>query len=157
MKRRRSLAVVSVLVAAAVVVPVVFVTGASGAGTDSRDEDAAGCSVTSLKGAYAYRVTGSVHDATGGEVADVAAVGLVVADGKGHATGHDWSSANGATTARTLTATYTVAPDCTGTAHAVFTPGGEADIFFVLADHNRVIKVIQTTPGGVVSGDEIRQ
>jgi hypothetical protein len=156
MKRPRLLAVVFLLGVAVVVMSVAFVTGANGAGKNSRDDDTPGCSLASLKGAYAYHFAGSVHS-PGGEVADLAAVGVVVGDGKGHATGHDWASVNGATTARTLTATYTVASDCTGTAHAVFTPGGEADIFFALADHNRVIKVIQTTPGGVVSGDGIRQ
>jgi hypothetical protein len=157
MNRQRSLMVLFPLALAAVAISVVFVGGASGAGKSSKDDDERVCNLASVKGTYAYNITGSVHSPAGAEVADVAAVGVITADGKGNATGHDWSSLNGVTTPRTVTATYTVAADCTGTAHAVFTPGGPVDIFFATADHNRVIKVIQTTPGGVVSGDEIRQ
>ncbi len=162
MKRWRSLTVKLLVAVSAVVVLLVLgsggalVTGASGAGTGARDDDHA-CNLASLKGPYAYNVTGSVDTPTGTEVADIAAVGLAVSDGKGHITGHDWASTNGATTARTVSATYTVDPDCTGTAQIVFTPGGPAKVFFALADEGRVLKVISTDSGSVISGDAVHQ
>ncbi len=163
MKSRRSLTVKLALGTAAFVLLVALgsggtlITGARGAGTEGRDGDEHACALASLKGPYAYNVTGSVQSPSGTEVADIAAAGLAVSDGKGHVTGHDWASTNGVTTARTLTATYTVDRDCTGTVHIVFTPGGAVDVFFVLADGGRAFKAIQKDPGTVISGDGVRQ
>jgi hypothetical protein len=162
MKRRRLLTVLVPLGLAAVVFFVVLggggAFGASSAGAGGHEDgDGHGCNLASLKGPYAYNVTGAVFAPSGAEVADIAAVGLAVSDGKGHVTGHDWASQNGVTTPRTLTATYTVDSDCTGMVHIVFTPGGPVDAFFVLAQGGRVFKVIQTDTGAVVSGDGVRQ
>jgi hypothetical protein len=163
MKRRRSQSRKLPLGVAAVVLLLVLgggsrlVTGASGAGGGTRDDDERGCTLSSLKGPYAYHVTGSAQAPSGTEGADIAAVGRVVSDGKGHVTGHDWASTNGATTARTVTGTYTLDPDCTGMVHLVFTPGGPGDAFFVLTDRGRVLKTIQTNPGTVISGDGVRE
>ena len=161
MKRRRSLTVIVPLTLAAAVLFVVLgggaAFGANGAGAGNRDDEGQGCSNATAKGGYAYHVTGVVVSPTGAEVAKIAAVGLVVLDGKGHGAGHDWASQNGVTTPRTLTATYTVDPDCTGMVHVVFTPGGAVNAFFVLAEGGRVMKIIQTDTGAVVSGDAVRQ
>jgi hypothetical protein len=158
MKRRRLLTVLAPLGLAAVVFFAVGGSGAFGArSAGPGDEgDGHGCSLATLKGAYAYEVKGEIFAASGAEAVELAGVGLFVADGKGHSTGHDWASLNGAGTPRTLTATYTIEPDCTGTAHVVYTPGGPANAFLVVTQNGRVVKLIQTDPGVVASGEAVR-
>jgi hypothetical protein len=165
MKRRRLLAMLATLGLAAVVFFVLGGGGASGARSAGagghEDGDGHGCTNASLKGPYSYEVTGAAFAPDGTEVVEVAAVGLFIADGRGHTTGHDWASQNGVTTPRTLRGTYTIDPDCTGTAEVVFTPPtGPAlvtHVFLALAEGGRLVKLVQTDPGTVASGEAIHQ
>ena len=75
----------------------------------------------------------------------------------GHISGHGWNSTNGATVAQTVTGTYTIDPDCSGTAHLVFTPGQAITAFIVLADHGRTFKLIETDAGTLISGEGVHQ
>jgi hypothetical protein len=79
--------------------------------------------------------------------AQIAAVGRFVADGRGNVTGHDVVSVNGASSPRTLTGTYSVNRDCTGTAEVDFVPARHASFFLVIVDRGGRVRMIQTTPG----------
>jgi len=72
------------------------------------------CDVTTLKGTYSVSLTGWI---TNNSVrVPYASVGTFVADGQGFLQGTDTVSVDGVITPRTVTATYIINPDCTGTA-----------------------------------------
>jgi hypothetical protein len=160
MKRARGVRLLPIAAALAVLLVVLgggrLVAGAKGA-ADARADDGngngRGCSLETFRGGYAYRVAGKLASAGAALDVEAAAVGLAVSDGRGHVSGHDWTSLNGATMPRTFAGTYTVASDCTGTAHVVFVPGGPSTVFFVLEAGGRGFKAIQTDPGAVISGE----
>ena len=131
-------------------------SSAAGSARDNRDNEGV-CNQESLKGPYASHVTGSVYTPSGAEVGDIAGVTVATADGQGHISGHGWTSTNGAPVNQTVTGTYTIDPDCSGTAHLVFTPGTAVTAFIVLADHGRILKLVETDAGTVVAGEAVHK
>ena len=73
-----------------------------------------GCDASSLKGAYGYRVNGTAYDSQYYTYL-FGAVGRLTFDGAGALTGTDTLSADGQILrGRTITGTYTMNSDCTG-------------------------------------------
>jgi len=110
------------------------------------------CGVRSIEGGYGYVVNG-----TNVGSGPVSAVGLTDADGSGNLTATDTVSANGTVVRRTITGSYTVNANCTGS--VVFTDnfGQTTHLDFVLEDNLRQFHFIQTDPGTVTTGIGTKQ
>jgi hypothetical protein len=121
----------------------------------------AGCTNANFKGVYSFATTGSFFapGATGpAEAGDVAAFGRIVADGRGNTTEDSAASFNGLQSADTQTGTYTVNPDCTGSATSTHHPSGQVDqVNFVIVERGAEAKFIVTNPGAVFTGTVDRQ
>jgi hypothetical protein len=103
------------------------------------------CSLGTLKDSYGYTATGTIPG-----LGDIAAVGILTADGAGHVSGADTVAAsNGVIEHRIFTGTYTVDADCTGSITLQFdapTFSGLATADIVIVDKGTKIRGIQTTP-----------
>jgi hypothetical protein len=81
-----------------------------------------------------------------------AEVGTQTFDGKGATTTTFTASGNGNLFQATLTGTYTVNPDCTGTINLPFPAAGiTVTLFFVIDDNLNEFRAIETLPGAVVT------
>jgi hypothetical protein len=105
------------------------------------------CTVRSLKGCFGTTITGTV---VGGPLAGpVAGIALQNFDGAGGLSQVDTVTINGNTIAqgRHSTGTYTVNPDCTGSATINFPDQPPLQLTFVLDDHRRELRAVTTNPG----------
>jgi hypothetical protein len=105
------------------------------------------CSLRSLKGCFGTTIAGNI---VGGPLAGpVAGIALQKYDGEGGLTQVDTVSINGILVAngRSATGTYTVNPDCTGTATINFPDQPPLQLNFVLDDHRRELRAVTTNPG----------
>jgi hypothetical protein len=127
-----------------------------------------GCSNATLMGTFAYTSTGFITTATAGPVGPFGEVGTQTFDGHGKApTGTATVSANGTLYQLTITGTYTVNSDCTGTLtlQATFPPStGIGTVpfkrFFVIDSIGTEFQAIETgtsvvggvgSPGNVIT------
>ncbi len=102
------------------------------------------CTERNVKGRFGYSFTGSISG-----LGSTAAVGIIRINGDGTLSATDTQSIAGQITRdRKFTGTYTVNPNCTGS--AVFSTGGTGD-FVVVNDRTEFLFVF-TNPGIVVSG-----
>lgn len=113
-----------------------------------------GCDASSLIGTFAYTGTGAITAPP--EIAGpVAEVGTQTFDGKGVTMGTAILSQNGNVSPVTVTGTYTVNPDCTGTfTLQVSIPGIPAfplHVSFVLYNTLTAFQAIETDAGLVVT------
>ena len=120
-----------------------------------------GCTNASFKGVYSFATTGSFFAPTPtgpAEAGDVAAFGRIVADGRGGDTEISQASFNGGQAADTQTGTYTVNPDCTGSARSTHHPSNAVDtVNFVIVEGGAEAKFIVTNPGAVFVGTVDKQ
>jgi len=114
-----------------------------------------GCSNHSLRGAYGFATDGQAFGPTGAEFAEFASAGRIVFDGQGHLTGRETESLNGAISEPTFSGTYSVLPDCTGTAHVH--NGQPATLRFMLVEGGQEVNIIDTDSGVVAAGQITRQ
>ena len=108
------------------------------------------CSERSLSGVYAIEFAGSFVG-----VGPVATLGTINLDGAGNFVVTDTASFNGTIIDRVGAGTYSVDSDCTGSAtvtYSVGQPGRQATFNFVITERGLDIRLIGTTPGGIVSG-----
>lgn len=133
-----------------IAVAVTLVSGSAQRGAYARE----GCANHSLRGAYGFATDGQAFDANG-EFAEIASAGRIVFDGHGNLTGRETESLNGSITEPTFWGTYSVQPDCTGTAtiHSDLT----TNLRFVLVEGGQEVNVIDTDPGVVAAGQITRQ
>jgi hypothetical protein len=124
-------------------------------GTSPRAYAHEGCSNHSLRGAYGFATDGQAFGATGAEFAEFASAGRVVFDGQGHLAGRETESVNGVITEPTFTGTYSVLPDCSGTAQ--IHNGQTANLRFMLVEGGQELNAIDTDPGVVAAGQITRQ
>ncbi len=121
----------------------------------------ADCTNASFQGIYSFAATGSAFapGLTGPtEAGDVAAFGRIVADGRGNTSEDSAASFNGFQSADTQTGTYTVNPDCTGSASSTHHPSGNVDtVNFVIVEGGAEAKFIVTNPGAVFAGTVDKQ
>ena len=117
---------------------------------------AAGCSNHSLHGSYGAAISGSIFN-NGSEVADLAGAGQLTFDGEGKLVGTETDSTNGQISSVTITGTYTVNVDCTGTATLVNSNGRTDHVNIVLVDNGRQFAFVDTDPGVVLAGTDTKQ
>ena len=116
--------------------------------------DDKGCSNATLRGTFAYTSTGTITSppSIAGPVAEV---GTQTFDGKGNTTATAWLAEVGQLS---ITGTYTVNPDCTGTftLQVTFPPSTgvgvvPVDVFFVIDNGGDEFQAIETDAGFVIT------
>jgi hypothetical protein len=100
-----------------------------------------GCSNASLRGTFAYTVTGALVAAPA-PLGPYGEVGSQTFDGNGNTTAAGMSSTNGNIGPADSTGTYTVNADCTGTFILQIAPGISAHYFFVISDAGDVYQAV---------------
>jgi hypothetical protein len=129
-----------------------FVVSLSLSGSTPAAQASHGCDLRDVQGSYSYLVSGTNVGA-----GLVAAVGLVTADGAGHLTATDTVSANGLIIHRSITGSYTVNANCTGTALFSDNFGQSTHLDFVIAARGSEFQFIQTDANTVTTGVARRQ
>jgi hypothetical protein len=112
-----------------------------------------GCSNATLQGSFGYTATGTLLP-TGAPppfAGPFGEVGRQTFDGKGNTDATATLSANGNIVKVTITGTYTVNPDCTGSMTLYVSPlGATAHADFVIVDDGVEFRAISTDPGVAV-------
>jgi hypothetical protein len=113
--------------------------------------DDKGCTNASLQGTFAYTSTGFI--AAPPEIAGpFAEAGTQYFDGRGSTTAAATLSQNGNILPVTITGTYIVNRDCTGTfTLQVLEIGVTVHVFFVIDDNRNEFQAIETDPGFVIT------
>jgi hypothetical protein len=108
--------------------------------------------VTSFNGSYAYSLSGSAADPDTGLKTPIAEAGRLTADGAGNVSGSDTVIVNGSLVRRTLTGSYTINSD--GTGSLVLNPswGPQIHADLVAGEHGRLITLVLTDSGNTLSG-----
>jgi hypothetical protein len=126
--------------------------------------DGKGCSNATLTGTFAYTVTGFlVAPQFAGPIAGpFASVGTQTFDGKGGTTATAAVSLNGNILRVTITGTYTVNADCTGSMTTnIYSQNPPTSLTghlsFAIDDSGAEFRAIQTDPGVVVTGTGRKQ
>jgi hypothetical protein len=116
-----------------------------------------GCNVATLLGTFAYSSNGSI--ASPAEIAGpFVEVGTQAFDGNGGTTGTAMFSQNGNILQITVTGTYTVNSDCTGTFTLQVSPiAVTVHVYFVLDNTNSGFQAIETDSGLVITRTAQRQ
>ena len=109
-----------------------------------------GFSVASLHGAYASRFSGEVN--TGKEWVPFLGTGVFIADGSGHVSGHETYMVGTQVCTATITGTYTVESDGTGSDAVAYKaePGCEGGSYtqaFTIARHGDLVLLVNTNAG----------
>jgi hypothetical protein len=114
-----------------------------------------GCNNHSLRGAYGFASDGQAFDASGKEVAEIAAAGRIVFDGRGGLTGRETESFSGVISDIPFSGSYSVQPDCTGT--AIIHNGQTAHLKLMLVEGGQEVNFIDQDPGVVAVGQISQQ
>ena len=130
-------------------------TLASG-GSPYRARAAEGCGLQSLRGGYGFAFEGQVAPSAAAEF-DLAGAGRILFDGHAGLSGREAASTNGAQETLTFTGTYTVQPDCSGTATIANSNGRTDHITFGLVEGGQEFNFRDTDPGVVLTGQASRQ
>ncbi|MEO8130744.1 MAG: hypothetical protein ABJF23_24260 [Bryobacteraceae bacterium] len=110
-----------------------------------------GCSNATLQGTFAFTSTGFIT-APAALAGPLAEVGTQVFDGSGGTTATATLSQNGNILQVTVTGTYTVNSDCTGTFTIQVAPiGVTVHVSFVIDDRGDGFQAIETDPGLVIT------
>jgi len=112
--------------------------------------DDKGCSNATLRGTYAYTVTGSLVAAPA-PLGPYAEAGAQTFDGNGGTIAAGMSSTNGNIMPANSTGAYTVNSDCTGTFTLQIAPGITAHYFFVIADGGSEYQAVCLDPVAVIT------
>jgi hypothetical protein len=115
-----------------------------------------GCGQRSLHGAYGYAFQGQVIPPGIPEL-DTSVAGRIVFDAHGGLSGYEWASTNGAQETVTFHGSYSVQPDCTGTATLVNSNGRTDHITLGLIEGGQEFNFTVTDPGVVITGLASRQ
>ena len=119
--------------------------------------DDKGCSNATLIGTFGFTSSGFIT-APPAVAGPFAGVGTQTFDGNGTTTATATQSQNGNIRQVTITGTYTVNPDCTGTLTLLASPGGfTSHFYFVIDDTGNELLAICTDPGVVLTRVERRQ
>jgi len=105
--------------------------------------NARSCSLKDSAGKYGFTLTGVVIPGA----VPIAAVGRAALDATGNVSGTESRSVGGGFADETFTGTYTVNPDCTGTATLNFSEAGQlvrtSILSIIFDDHEREIRMVQ--------------
>ena len=115
------------------------------------------CSLASLKGSFGISTTGMIVAL--GPVGPVGEVGTISFDGTGGVTQITTVSLNGTILSnRVSSGSYVVNEDCTGSLSlALPPPAGMSNSNFVIVDHAKELRLINTGAGRVLTGNAKRQ
>src|SRR5579864_5088813 len=122
------------------------------------DDDA--CSVASLKGSFGIQSTGSIVAL--GPIGPIAEAGTITFDGAGAVSSITTVSLGGQIIPNrtSLSGSYTVNADCTGDLAVILpVPGGTttSTSHFVIVDHGKEIRLVNTGTGRVIVGNARKQ
>jgi len=112
------------------------------------------CTNKTWRGAYGFTLTGwRIPDPAQPTHFARAGVGRLVSDGQGNLIGIETKSKNGLIVPVSITGTYQVNPDCTGSAHIVTNDPDEHDrnFNFTVVEHGEQVMAIQTDQGRAVT------
>jgi hypothetical protein len=130
-----------------------IVSSVQAADDDDRGSCPRHCSLRTLNGCYGFTFSGTILG-----LGPIAGIGVINYDGQGHATITQTLNVNGSGgIPDTVTATYTVNSDCTGSEVITQTDGSLTHIDFVIADHGKEILTLPTDPGSVITGTAKKQ
>jgi hypothetical protein len=101
------------------------------------------CTAATLRGNYGFTFSGFVQDQTGNNV-PFSGIGLATLDGEANASANITASVNGTLQVFQWTGTYTVNPDCTGSA---LSTNGNADFSLVIVRGGAEFMGVATNPG----------
>ena len=113
--------------------------------------DNKGCANSTLRGTFAYSASGFITTPQflAGPFAEV---GTQTFDGRGTTTAAATLSQNGNIVPVTVTGSYIVNPDCTGTLTLQVSPFGiTVHVFIVISDNGTKFQAIETDPGLVIT------
>jgi hypothetical protein len=110
-----------------------------------------GYTAAALNGGYDYGIAGSAIDFYG-DVSPIREVGRLTADGVGNITGTSTVSINGSVVRRTLTGTYLINPDGSGSATLYPSWGPPIDIDLFISANGLTIEFVVTDSGSTLSG-----
>ncbi len=119
-------------------------------------------SVASIRGSYGISYSVALPSASG-SMQFLSGTGIYRADGAGHLAGEETTNTNGEVCSGTLSGTYAVNPNGTGTASVTFTPttaGCSAGSFqqsLVIVESGRIVRVADTIPTEVTLFEEWRK
>ncbi len=120
-----------------------------------------GCNLGTLTGRYGFAgdgfSTSGPVPATISAFTPVAAVGVDAFDGAGNLSGFITASFGGSISTSTISGTYTVAADCTGSATANLSSGSVIHFSFVIVDHGRQMRNLGTDSGAVSFATAVKQ
>jgi hypothetical protein len=137
----------------ATLIGVGLLAGAQGYAQGAEDDSKATCSEATLHGTYLFAYDGVGIKENNQDHTPFAVAGYEVFDGKGKVNAIFSSSVEGEISRNeSVSGTYTVNEDCTGTAS--YTNGMHFDKF--IAPDGRLFTFVQTDPGVVVAGFEPR-
>src|SRR6202165_1094269 len=125
------------------------------AGSSPKALAAEGCGLRSLNGAYGYAFQGQVIP-PGTTEFDAAIAGRIVFNAHGGLSGYEWDSSHGVQETLTFTGSYSVRPDCTGTATLVNSNGRTDHITLGLIEGGQEFNFTVTDPGVVITGRPTR-
>ena len=119
-------------------------------------DDNQACTTETIAGDYGFRTTG-VQVRPDGSKVDFASIGHYLRDGQGNVVSGTVTSNAGGTIARvTLTGTYTVNPDCTGSQTSNLSTGGVVHLDFVIVDSGQRVEFILVDPTNTFGGTQTR-
>lgn len=116
-----------------------------------------GFSSHSLRGSYAGSFSGKIN--IGGELLPIMGTGIFIADGEGRLTGHETYTIDTTVCDASISGTYTINPDGTGTDSATFTPpasepdcaGGSYKQSLVIGEQGKIVLLSNT------NGDQLNE
>lgn len=114
------------------------------------------CTNASVAGSYGYTLSGWIFTSTGGEY-PFADSGTLTSNENGSLSGSSTFSLDGTIEAPTVTGTYSVNSNCTGTATLKDSLGDSLALNLVIADNGQSIQLVETDSGTVVSGNATSQ
>ena len=116
----------------------------------------AACGVSTLQGMYGMRMEGWVSSSDAPASMPIAQIGWAQFDGAGNVTSTNVTSVNGQSSRDTLTFTYQVNPDCSGSVTP--TPGSDAGAAaFTIVDGGKQAFIVVTEKGATMLGVMVRQ
>lgn len=108
------------------------------------------CTLSTISGPYGYAISGLLS--VSGKLTPFADYGSLVADGNGSFTGFSSESTGGTIASRTLSGSYSINANCSGTATFTDSLGNTLHVAVTVVDNGGEIQFIQTDSGTVVSG-----
>jgi len=111
------------------------------------------CALSTISGGYGYAISGYLTASGGIAFADY---GTLVADGSGSLAGNSTESTGGSVAARTISGSYQVNGNCTGSSTLRDSLGNILTLSFTVVDNGNVIQFIEIDNGTAISGSAQR-